>query len=146
MNEKDVGRRLRQLRIQRGMTIDELRKKTGVSIAQISRLETGKHSLLRKNIVAFAKALKVPPGYFFTEEDQAPVKAITGKPGARAPRMSKRLRRLLGTAGFLEFAEKAAAIFKKDGERSDRLWQAVGRATAKTAKAPGRRRSPRRKK
>jgi transcriptional regulator with XRE-family HTH domain len=40
----DVGRRVRELRVRRGMVIEDLARKSGLSKPYISQLETGKAS------------------------------------------------------------------------------------------------------
>lgn len=69
---KDIGKKIRQLRIEKGMTQDELAKKCGYA----SRVSINKIELTRdipiKKVVLIAKALDVTPQSLMGWEDKEP--------------------------------------------------------------------------
>ena len=54
--EDSARRRLRSLRVARGWTIDELSRRSHLSAATISRLETGHRRLALDHLVTLARA------------------------------------------------------------------------------------------
>ena len=52
--------RLRELRKNKGLTQDQLSRKSGVNRTCIARYETGKNGMSTKNLVRIAGALDVP--------------------------------------------------------------------------------------
>ncbi len=64
----DVGRRVRELRVRRGMVIEDLARKCGLSKPYISQVETGKASPSLQTVQKLAQALGVPLTYLFLEE------------------------------------------------------------------------------
>jgi transcriptional regulator with XRE-family HTH domain len=64
----DVGRRIRELRVRRGLVIEDLARKTGLSKPYISQVETGKASPSLQTIAKLAQALEVPLTYLFLED------------------------------------------------------------------------------
>lgn len=64
-NEDDEGvdarvrRRLRDLRLQRGMTLDDVANQSNIDISTLSRLESGKRRLALDHLPRLAKALSV---------------------------------------------------------------------------------------
>jgi transcriptional regulator with XRE-family HTH domain len=66
------GQRLRKLRKSKGLIIDELVTKTGLSRPYISQIETGKASPSLQTVRKLASALDVPVTYFFVEDGHAP--------------------------------------------------------------------------
>lgn len=65
-----VGRRLRQARMERGLTQAKLAAMAGCSVASLRRLEQGKASLRVDMLLHLAALLDVQYDYFFTEEDR----------------------------------------------------------------------------
>lgn len=57
---RDVGQRLRTLRLERGLTLDELSEQTGISTSTISRLETGKRSPTLQLLLRIRRIYGVP--------------------------------------------------------------------------------------
>jgi transcriptional regulator with XRE-family HTH domain len=53
--------RIRKLRVERGLTIVDLIKRTGIHAAHIKNIESGKHSANARTLRAIAKALDVTP-------------------------------------------------------------------------------------
>src|SRR5262245_35096062 len=64
----DVGGRVRKLRIRRGLVIEDLARKSGLSKPYISQVETGKASPSLQTVQKLAQALGVPMTYLFLEE------------------------------------------------------------------------------
>jgi transcriptional regulator with XRE-family HTH domain len=64
----DVGRRVRELRVRRGLVIEDLARKTGLSKPYISQVETGKASPSLQTVQKLAQALGVPLTYLFLED------------------------------------------------------------------------------
>ena len=56
----DVGRRVRELRIRRGLVIEDGARKTGLAKPYISQVETGKASPSLQTVQKLAQALGVP--------------------------------------------------------------------------------------
>jgi transcriptional regulator with XRE-family HTH domain len=63
-----VGRRIRERRLRRGLVIGELARKSGLSKAYISQIETGKASPSLQTAQRLAQALDVPLTYLFLED------------------------------------------------------------------------------
>ena len=58
-----IGERLRASRVARGMSIPELEKRSGVSNAQISRVENAKRGMNVDTAISLARALDVDVGW-----------------------------------------------------------------------------------
>lgn len=71
------GRRLRELRIERGMTQEDLAKVTGFSTAFISQMERGINAPSFESLESLARALDVPVKDLFDFKDMS---ASEGKP------------------------------------------------------------------
>lgn len=54
-----VRRRLRELRAQRGMTLQEVGERAGIDVSTLSRLESGKRRLALDHLPRLARALSV---------------------------------------------------------------------------------------
>ena len=57
-DQMSIGEKLKNLRIQRNLSMKELSKKSGLSIVSICGYETGKHIPSSRNISKLANALK----------------------------------------------------------------------------------------
>ncbi|MET0598002.1 MAG: cupin domain-containing protein [Mesorhizobium sp.] len=73
VNEADlrVGRRLRALRLERGMALSELAAKAGISIGALSQIERGMSSLRVRVIWPLAAALDIEPSALIVDGDAA---------------------------------------------------------------------------
>lgn len=73
MDNEDIktlfGKRLRQLRIQRGYSQEEFAGKCGLDRTYISSLERGKRNISLKNIESITIALDISFTKFFSELD-----------------------------------------------------------------------------
>jgi transcriptional regulator with XRE-family HTH domain len=66
-----IGLRIRQLRVGRGLTLDELATASGVSRAMISRIERAEASPTASLLARLCAALGLSLSAFFAEEDRA---------------------------------------------------------------------------
>jgi len=84
--DKTYPNRIRQLRDDQGLTIEELAEKTGLSVSYVSRLESGERNLSVKNLNLFAHALDVPPQDILIESTTrtANIVSVMGRIGAGA--------------------------------------------------------------
>lgn len=66
----NIGNRIRELRIAKGMKISELADAVGIDSANVSRLETGKQkSFTEQSLAKFAEALGTSVGQLFTTSE-----------------------------------------------------------------------------
>ena len=70
--------RINDIREAKGVTIEQLAEKTGISISQISRMASGKRNLSVKNITKIAAALDVQPRDLLLDEPAVPVVGYVG--------------------------------------------------------------------
>ncbi|CAN7429108.1 helix-turn-helix domain-containing protein [Rhizobium rhizogenes] len=84
--DKITPNRIRELREERDLTIEDLAEATGLSVSYVSRLESGARNLSVKNLNLFAHALKVSPKALLHEDEKekSNVVAVMGKIGAGA--------------------------------------------------------------
>jgi len=75
-----VGRRMREARVQRGLSRRDLGIRLGVSDQQIHKYEIGKDAVPLHRLLAFASFCGVSPQAFWSEADTAAV--TNGIPGA----------------------------------------------------------------
>lgn len=85
--DKIYPNRIREIRLERGLTIEELAEKTELSVSYTGRMEKGERNLSVKNLNLFAAALDVEPGDLLLSS--APKKtgnvvAVMGRIGAGA--------------------------------------------------------------
>ncbi len=62
------GENIKSLRVAKGLSIRELAAKSGVSISQISKIETGKVDTTATNLIRLANALDVSPSRIIDHE------------------------------------------------------------------------------
>lgn len=84
--DKNYPNRIRLLRDERDLTIEELADRTGLSVSYVSRLESGERNLSVKNLNLFAHALEVSPQEILvdTPAKSSNVVAVMGRIGAGA--------------------------------------------------------------
>jgi transcriptional regulator with XRE-family HTH domain/quercetin dioxygenase-like cupin family protein len=73
-----LGRRLRQARLDAGMTVRELARQLGVSASFVSQLENGKSRPSVATLYSLARVLHVPIEQLFQDEDSEPSRADPG--------------------------------------------------------------------
>jgi transcriptional regulator with XRE-family HTH domain len=90
-----IGQRIRDLRVQNGMSQGDIERETGMLRGYISRVECGHTVPSVETLHRFASALDVPVYRFFAEEEPEPLAAIGGRP----PSMPGELAQLGGSEG-----------------------------------------------
>ena len=65
---KEFGKKLRQFRLDKGMTIEELANTLELHTSQIGRIERGEINASISFVFLFARTLKVKPSDFFDFE------------------------------------------------------------------------------
>jgi transcriptional regulator with XRE-family HTH domain len=74
--EIQIGRKIRALRTERNVTIDQLAKEVKLTKGQVSKIENGKVSSPVSTLTRLAVALSVEPGYFFQTIDANSPQAV----------------------------------------------------------------------
>ncbi len=68
MNEKDIGKRISELRHKMGLTQEELAEKSDLTPQFVSSAELGKRTMRSKNLLKLSSALGVSADYILTGE------------------------------------------------------------------------------
>lgn len=68
--DRQVGRQIKKLRVERGLSLKELSAKTGLSVGFLSQMERGLSSPSVKALATMGLALNVNVAQFFTQDDQ----------------------------------------------------------------------------
>ena len=84
-----MGRRIRQARIQRGMTQEELSEHTGMSTSFVGHIERGSRKASLETFVKLCTALQTDPGWLLAAE------FVPALPGGMTKEMQNNLRLLL---------------------------------------------------
>ena len=79
LKELGLGRKIRQLRLDRGLTIQDVSERTGLSKGLISQIENEQVSPPISTLIKISNALKVELAYFFMKEDEDPKIAVIRK-------------------------------------------------------------------
>lgn len=66
----NLGKRIRELRKKRGMTLAEVSKKSGVALATLSRIETGRMTGTLESHIQIAKTFEMSLPEFYSEIDK----------------------------------------------------------------------------
>lgn len=84
--DKKYPNRIRELRDERDLTIEEVAERTGLSVSYVSRLESGERNLSVKNLNLFAHAFDVAPQEILASETgrASNIVAVMGRIGAGA--------------------------------------------------------------
>lgn len=70
MSENDLAKKIRDLRAQHGLTLEQVAQQVGVGRSTVRKWETGLIANMRRDkIVKLAKALHTTPGYLMGWED-----------------------------------------------------------------------------
>ncbi len=67
---QDIGTRIRSVRLERGLTQDQLANSVGVSRSAVAQWETGRTGQLTGNLSRIARALEVSVEYLMYGEDK----------------------------------------------------------------------------
>jgi len=70
VNNESVGKRLRQFRTSKGITLSVLSKKSGVSLAHLSEIERGRSAASLKTLEKLSVALGVSVSHFLRSEEE----------------------------------------------------------------------------
>lgn len=122
----DLGRRLRELRTERGLTLRALAARCGLSTRFLGQLESGRGNISVRNLASLAAALDTTPAALLSGpggEADLPVVALLGLRGAGKTTIGRKLARRLRVP-FVELdqeVERAAGlplaeIFRLHGE------------------------------
>ncbi len=68
--EKDLGKRIRSMRLQKAITLQQLASQTDLSKSLLSKIENGKVSSPVSTLFTIAKALNTKITYFFNDQDE----------------------------------------------------------------------------
>ncbi len=68
--ERDLGNRIRSMRLQRAITLQQLASQTSLSKSLLSKIENGKVSSPVSTLFTIAKALNTKITYFFNDRDE----------------------------------------------------------------------------
>ncbi len=68
--EKDLGKRIRSMRVQKAITLQQLASQTNLSKSLLSKIENGKVSSPVSTLFTIAKALNTKITYFFNDRDE----------------------------------------------------------------------------
>jgi len=71
-----LGARMRDLRLERGMSLASLREAGGLTPSQMSSAERGRVRVTMGTVVAVARALDVPPFVLMAFPDEDPLSAV----------------------------------------------------------------------
>jgi len=74
--EFQIGQKIRALRMQRNVTLDQLANEVKLTKGQVSKIENGKVSSPVSTLTRIAVALAVEPGFFFQSSVGTPPSAI----------------------------------------------------------------------
>jgi transcriptional regulator with XRE-family HTH domain len=77
--EAQLGLRIRQLRAERTVTLDQLAAEVSLTKGQLSRIENGKVSVPVSTLTRIAAALGVSPGALFQNKDAKPRAKLVAK-------------------------------------------------------------------
>ena len=72
----EIGRRLKKIRVERGLTQKEIASKVGIDFTYIGKIERGEQLPSLKKLIKIGDALSVPLCLFFVDEDMARVLAV----------------------------------------------------------------------
>ena len=128
MDQKVIGQKIRELRSKMGLTTVTLAKKVRLSQAQVSRLENGLQGFRSATLIKFAKALNVPPIYFFVEGEETSTNKVAEELAEYGLTPTRDLRKALANPAFLKFAERCAKAFKAHKKNLLRMEAAIKRA------------------
>jgi transcriptional regulator with XRE-family HTH domain len=115
--DRHVGRRLRERRLQRGLSLAEMAGALGISTQQARKYEAGMNGIPAARLPEIAAILGVPAGWFFEEweEGSRPYRPVL----PTRPRMLMDLVRAtdeLPESGLVALCEAARALAAQPGE------------------------------
>jgi transcriptional regulator with XRE-family HTH domain len=75
----DVGERVKKVRQTRGLTLEDVSRRTDIDVASLSRIEEGSLAPPLGMIIRLAKALNMRMGYFISGEEKKPYTVVRHK-------------------------------------------------------------------
>lgn len=90
-NHPSTGRKIWNLRVERGLSIEELARHAGISASHLNQIENGAHNPRESTIQALARALRVAPLDIIGEPSMNTARVQTVRADADAPRPEMRL-------------------------------------------------------
>lgn len=79
LSSKEIGWKLRKLRLQAGWTQERLAEQIGVSVQQVQKYESGANKMNTDRLQQVAQALDVPIQLFFTDTLESLPMALSEK-------------------------------------------------------------------
>ena len=137
MDDRNIGRKIAQLRKEQGLSSTELAQRAGLSQPQISRLENGKQGFRSETLARIAAALDVPIGFFF-EDDAVRIRGTKQRTRKRrrdlGGDLDDDLRSLYGalvvTPGYQQMIRRLVAAMAKEDCDARTLRRLVDRVAA----------------
>jgi transcriptional regulator with XRE-family HTH domain len=74
----DVGPRVRSVREDRGLSLEDISQRTNIDVDTLQRIESGEMAPPLGTIIKLAKALKMKMGYFISGEENRPFTIVRG--------------------------------------------------------------------
>ena len=76
--ENELSRKIKELRMAKGMTLEQVASEVGVGKSTVRKWETGMITNMKRDKIAFlAKALSTTPAYLMGWEENKPVETVT---------------------------------------------------------------------
>lgn len=75
----EIGRRIKMIRVERGLTQKELASKVGIDFTYIGKIERGEQLPSLKILIKIGDALSIPVNYFFRDEAAATINEISSE-------------------------------------------------------------------
>ena len=109
-----IGNRMRTIRETKGLTSTDLAGMTGMSQAQISRLENGKQGFRSATLHKIADALKVKAVFLINGEQKASLASMVRDTSFYGPGMPSEAIEALNSEKYKAFLMKSVKIFIND--------------------------------
>lgn len=75
----EIGRRIKKIRVERGLTQKEIASKVGIDFTYIGKIERGEQLPSLKILTKIGDALSIPVNYFFQDEAAATINEISSE-------------------------------------------------------------------
>lgn len=89
-NSEALGAMLRTIRNTRGLTLGDLKAKTGIPVSTLSKIETGRSSLSFDKLTLLAHGLNVDIASLMAGQNAVPVRLAKSHPGRRSVTLGSR--------------------------------------------------------
>lgn len=117
-HDVEIGKRVRVLRVARGMTQSDLGQALGVTFQQVQKYENGQNRIASGRLQTIAEAFDVPITYFFSADKQSSARGKSAVPdfysgrGDEVKQLVEAYARIESTKirlGIVHLAEKLAS-------------------------------------